>query len=231
MPAPPSDHAFIFIRSASAVPFVSVALNPKDWSSSSSLTSMNAWLLTSPQLHTQKVDPARQGALGSRFASPHTVRSSLDQPLQSSARFGSVFRCARSEYHLLTAHLTKGRQISSPQVRRSHNPLVAGSSPARPTLKGLVSRYLRRLDRLRGASHRGVGCGAWRAGGGGIGALANSGGASGGLYLAQPSYPGDTTRPLAPPVTTAQCSSRPILLDSESAAATAWTSLGGRWRA
>src|SRR5208337_5527873 len=61
--------------------------------------------------------------------------------------------------------------------------------------------------------------------------VANSGGASGGLYLAQPSYPGDTTRPLAPPVTTAQCSSRPILLDSESAAATAWTSLGGRWRA
>jgi hypothetical protein len=73
------------------------------------------------------------GALGSRFASPHTVRSSLDQPLQSSVRFGSVFRCARSEYHRLTAHLTKGRQISSPQVGRSHNPLVAGSSPARPT--------------------------------------------------------------------------------------------------
>jgi hypothetical protein len=85
-------------------------------------------------LHTRKVDPARQRALGSRFASPHTVRSSLDHPLQCSARFGSVFRCARSEYHRLTAYFIKCRQIPFPQVGRSHNPLVAGSSPARPTL-------------------------------------------------------------------------------------------------
>jgi hypothetical protein len=48
----PTDHSLDFIRSASAAPLDSRVLNPKDWSS---LTSMNAWLLTSPQLHTQKV--------------------------------------------------------------------------------------------------------------------------------------------------------------------------------
>jgi hypothetical protein len=137
----PTDHGVVFIRSASATPFRLRALNPQDGSNSSSLTSTNASLPTSLQLHARKVDPARQGALGSRFASPHTVRSSLDHPLQSPARFGSVFRCARSEYHRLTAHFIKCRQIPSPQVGRSHNPLVAGSSPARPTVKALVRVY------------------------------------------------------------------------------------------
>ncbi len=91
------------------------------------LTSRNTSASVTSPFHTRKVDPARQGALGSRFASPHTVRSSLDHPLQSSARFGCVFRCARSEYHRLTAHFIKCRQIPSPQVGRSHNPFVAGS--------------------------------------------------------------------------------------------------------
>ena len=54
-PLVPTDHSFNFIRSASAAPLVSRVLNPQDWSSSSSLTSMNVWLLTSPQLHTRKV--------------------------------------------------------------------------------------------------------------------------------------------------------------------------------
>jgi hypothetical protein len=96
------------------------------------------------------------GALGSRFASPHTVRSSLDKPLQSSGRFGSVFRCARSEYHRLTAHLTKGRQISSPQVGRSHNPLVAGSSPACPTSEAIFDPKRWPSRRLSGVYYRAV---------------------------------------------------------------------------
>jgi len=69
-----------FIRFASAMPFVLRGANPQTGSSSSSSTSNYGPLPTSLQLHTQKVDPARQGALGNRFASPHTVRSSLDQP-------------------------------------------------------------------------------------------------------------------------------------------------------
>jgi hypothetical protein len=44
-----------FIRSASATPLVSGALNPQTESSSSSLTGTNVPLLTSPQLHTRKV--------------------------------------------------------------------------------------------------------------------------------------------------------------------------------
>jgi hypothetical protein len=111
--------------------------------------------------HTRKVDPARQGAVGSRFASPHTVRSNLDHPLQCSARFGIVFRCASSEYHHLTAHFIKCRQIPSAQVGHSHNPLVAGSSPARPTSErflaaaGSESTLIRRLWRgPRGAQPR-----------------------------------------------------------------------------
>lgn len=35
------------------------------------------------------------------FASPHAVRRILAGPLQSSAHFGCVFRCARSDYHRL----------------------------------------------------------------------------------------------------------------------------------
>jgi hypothetical protein len=75
----------------------------------------------------------RRGAIPSRFASPHPVRRSLTKLLQSPALFGGVFRCARLDYHRLTPHIIKRRQISFPQVGRSHNPLVAGSSPARPT--------------------------------------------------------------------------------------------------
>jgi len=139
-PAVPTDHRFDFhplrIRRAVCIG----ALNPENWSSTSTLTSASVSVLTSPQLHTRKVDPARQGALGSRFTSPHTVRSSLDHPLECSARFGSVFDCARWEYRRLTAHFIKCRQIPSPQVGRSHNPLVAGSSPARPTLKAAPIR-------------------------------------------------------------------------------------------
>jgi CCR4-NOT transcriptional regulation complex NOT5 subunit len=86
-----------FIRSISATPPAASALNPQNQSSSSCLTSTNVSVLSPSPLHTRNVDPARQGALGSRFASPHTVRSSLVHPLQSSARFGSVFRCAGSE--------------------------------------------------------------------------------------------------------------------------------------
>jgi hypothetical protein len=44
-----------FIRSASAKPLVLLALDPQDGSNSSSLTSINDSLLTSPQLHTRKV--------------------------------------------------------------------------------------------------------------------------------------------------------------------------------
>ena len=45
----------VFIRSASATPVVACALNPQNESSSSSLTSPNVSVLTSPQLHTRKV--------------------------------------------------------------------------------------------------------------------------------------------------------------------------------
>jgi len=44
-----------FIRSTSAAPFGLRALDPQDWSSSSSLTSANAFHLTSPQPEKQKV--------------------------------------------------------------------------------------------------------------------------------------------------------------------------------
>src|ERR1700757_1594107 len=57
------------------------------------------------------------------------VRRSLTDPLQSSVTFGVVFRCGCSDYHRLTAHTIKRRQIPFPQVGRSHNPLVRGSSP------------------------------------------------------------------------------------------------------
>ena len=67
------------------------------------------------------------------FASPHTVRRTLADPRQSSALFGGLSRCARSDCQHLTAHIMKRRQIPFPQMGRSHNPLVAGSSPARPT--------------------------------------------------------------------------------------------------
>ena len=77
----------------------------------------------------------RRGVVSSRVASPHAVRRSLTDPLQSSALFGGVFGCTRSVYHRLTPAITKRRQIPFPQVGRSHNPLVAGSSPARPTRK------------------------------------------------------------------------------------------------
>jgi hypothetical protein len=76
---------------------------------------------------------ARRGAVGSRFASPHAVRRSLTSPRQSPALFGGVFRCARSEYHCLTPRIIRRPQIPFSQMGRSHNPLVAGSSPARPT--------------------------------------------------------------------------------------------------
>ena len=45
----------VFIRSLSATPVVACALNPQNESSSSSLTSPNVSVLTSPQLHTRKV--------------------------------------------------------------------------------------------------------------------------------------------------------------------------------
>lgn len=67
------------------------------------------------------------------FASPHTVRRSLADPRQSSALFGGVFRCARADYRRLTSQITKRRHIPFPQVGHSHNPLVAGPSPARLT--------------------------------------------------------------------------------------------------
>ena len=67
------------------------------------------------------------------FASPHPVRRTLTGPRQSSALFGGVSRCARLDYHRLSPHIIKRRQIPFPQMGRSHNPLVAGSSPARPT--------------------------------------------------------------------------------------------------
>ena len=51
----PTDHGFVFVRSASAMPLVVRGLNPQDGSNSSSLTSTNVSVLTSPQLHTRKV--------------------------------------------------------------------------------------------------------------------------------------------------------------------------------
>jgi len=85
--------------------------------------------------NTQAMRSARRGPVGSRFASPHAVRRSLTDPLQSPVHFGDVFRCACPDYHRLTPHIIKRRPIPCPQVGRSHNPLVAGSSPARPTYK------------------------------------------------------------------------------------------------
>ena len=57
---------------------------------------------------------ARRGVLGSRFASPHAVRRSLTDALQSPALFGGVFRCARPDYRRLTPQITKRRQIPFP---------------------------------------------------------------------------------------------------------------------
>jgi hypothetical protein len=51
----PTDQGFHFIRSASATPPVLHALTPQDGSSSSSLTSIKIWLLTSPQPEKRKV--------------------------------------------------------------------------------------------------------------------------------------------------------------------------------
>jgi hypothetical protein len=51
----PTDRGFLFIRSASATPFILRALNPQDGSNSSSLTSTNVSVVISPQLHTRKV--------------------------------------------------------------------------------------------------------------------------------------------------------------------------------
>jgi hypothetical protein len=75
--------------------------------------------------------------VGTRFASPHAVRRSLTNVLQSPALFGGIFRCARSDYGRLTPKVTSRRQISLPQVGRSHNPLVAG-------------RTLKQAERRRG---------------------------------------------------------------------------------
>ena len=89
--------------------------------------------------NTEAMRSTRRSVVGSSgFASPHPVRRSLTKLLQSPALFGGVFRCARLDYHRLSPHIIKRRQISFSQVGRSHNPLVAGSSPARPTLKALV---------------------------------------------------------------------------------------------
>ena len=57
-----THHRFDSIRSASAAPLVSGALNPQAWSSSSSLTSTNVWILTSPQ--TEKRKFAARRAIG-----------------------------------------------------------------------------------------------------------------------------------------------------------------------
>jgi hypothetical protein len=111
--------------------------------SPSSSTNTNVSFLTSPQLHTRKVGGSfqpRRGVVGSRFASPHPVRRSLTKLLQSPALFGGVLRCARSDCRRLTPHIIKLRQISFPQVGHSHNPLVAGSSPARPTSEAIFGR-------------------------------------------------------------------------------------------
>ena len=51
----PRIRGSVFIRSVSATPVVACALNTQDESSSSSLTTTNASVLTSPQLHTLKV--------------------------------------------------------------------------------------------------------------------------------------------------------------------------------
>jgi hypothetical protein len=59
---------------------------------------------------------------------------------------------------------------SSHRDRRAHNPLVAGSSPARPTVKGLFMAGYSVLGQLFGRVRRG----AQRDGGGDFGELANS---------------------------------------------------------
>jgi hypothetical protein len=54
----------------------------------------------------------------------------------------------------LTAHLTKGRQISSPQVRRSHNPSFCAFVVAEPSLlqiERLPIRAVMLLSSLAGA--------------------------------------------------------------------------------
>jgi hypothetical protein len=55
----PTDHGFVFIRSASATAFVLRALNPHGRSNSSSLASTNVSLLTSPQPENRKVGCAK----------------------------------------------------------------------------------------------------------------------------------------------------------------------------
>jgi hypothetical protein len=50
-----TNHGFVFIRPSSATPLVVPALNSQDGSSSSSLTSTNVSLLTSPQPEKRKV--------------------------------------------------------------------------------------------------------------------------------------------------------------------------------
>jgi hypothetical protein len=55
----PTNHGSVLIRSISATPFVPCALNPLDGSNSSSLTSTNGSLLTSPQPEKRKVAARR----------------------------------------------------------------------------------------------------------------------------------------------------------------------------
>jgi hypothetical protein len=59
----PTDHRFVFIRSASATPFRLPALKPQDGSNSSGLTSTNVSVLISPQLHTREVAGSIQPGL------------------------------------------------------------------------------------------------------------------------------------------------------------------------
>jgi hypothetical protein len=92
-------------------------------------------------LHSATMRSARGGAVGSRFGSPHAVRKRLTNRPQSPALFGGESRRARSDYHRTTRHIAKRRQIPFSQVGRSHNPLVAGSSPARPTSEAIFGPY------------------------------------------------------------------------------------------
>jgi hypothetical protein len=64
----PTDHEFVFIRSASATPSILRALNPQDRSNSSSLTSTNVSHLTSRPPENRKV-----GGSTSPLATPKTT--------------------------------------------------------------------------------------------------------------------------------------------------------------
>jgi hypothetical protein len=129
-----------FARRGQSVPFATAAVSPTRRvraakESARTIAGGRANPAASPPLPRRQWEYRRMNTVVYRFydGGPHAVRRSLRDPLQSSALFGGVFRCARSDYHCSTPQIVRRRQIPFPRVGRSHDPLVAGSRPARPT--------------------------------------------------------------------------------------------------